>query len=961
MALLAVAAMGLSACNEQNLTPEQVGKGELVTVHFGANSSIEPATKATLTTGDEETFKSAWEDGDQLHVEYSNDGESFTATTNPATWNGSSFETTIPPSEATDWYYTALYPAPTNNEVDFGSARTQKGNAYNSKYDIMKGYNVAGNAKPGEDENGKPIVFEMNRLTGIVYFHLTSNLDEEVVSATFTATNGNIAAGYVLFDYSLLQPDNYSDNITITFEDGTAPKASDFKLWFNVLPTSYKSMSLHVETTGHTLDITRNAKSEDGEEFVAGKLYKTVATVPNAKWVAKSTPSTSYKIEFNNVSKTVTAVTASTKSSTFVVAGKECLLDAPYSGCTKAYYGGDETDGLPLRIGSSKDAGSITISLSELGQINATNITLSAKQYFAGKTFKVGVNNEAKQQPGDDYTDLSFDLDGNKLTTIKLDSDGYIYVKSITVTAGEVVTKYSVSVSEVEGGTISVSSVRAAEGAEVTLTATPDAGYEFNNDWVVTAADGSDIAVVDGKFTMPAQDVTVYGTFSKVVYTITKAATENGSFVVKKGETEVTEANYKDVITLEATPAEGYICDSWSVKDADGESINVNSNKFTMPASNVTISVTFVEKPVDVKYDHAGTEADPYNISDVFKLLSTLGTATSSEIYAKGTITSIKEVSTEYKNATYYIGDDSTTETIQVFRGKYLNGADFTSTDQIQVGDEVVIKGKVKVFVKDNIETKEFDTASSIISLRRIEPCATPVIDIDKTTGAATITCETTGATIHYTVGESPADPTENDAVYSSAVTLTDGQTIKAFATATDHKPSAVASKKYTAVGGASTIKTYRHVFNTKPSTGNKVNLSNVNWDISATNLNGYNPSNYAGVQFGTSKNSGEIKLTSSSVWSYEVDGVVVTKIKEIRVWLNKGGGTVTPSVSIGGKTATSDGNIVAQNKDAKEDWTKTTKVTFTPASDGNTGVVVIDISSTKAGYICAIEIDAEN
>lgn len=81
--------------------------------------------------------------------------------------------------------------------------------------------------------------------------------------------------------------------------------------------------------------------------------------------------------------------------------------------------------------------------------------------------------------------------------------------------------------------------------------------------------------------------------------------------------------------------------------------------------------------------------------------------------------------------------------------------------------------------------------------------CATPVITIAED-GAVSISCETAGATIHYTVGENPADPTETDAVFST-VTLTDGQTIKAIAVAEGFKPSAVASKKYT-IGGAESI-----------------------------------------------------------------------------------------------------------------------------------------------------------
>lgn len=159
---------------------------------------------------------------------------------------------------------------------------------------------------------------------------------------------------------------------------------------------------------------------------------------------------------------------------------------------------------------------------------------------------------------------------------------------------------------------------------------------------------------------------------------------------------------------------------------------------------------------------------------------------------------------------------------------------------------------------------------------------------------------------------------------------------------------------------GEAVVKTYQHVFTAKPSTGNKVTLSGASWNITATNLNSYNSQNYAGVQIGTSSKNGKITLTSSSAWSYTADGVTVTKIKEVRLWLNLGGTSVTPSVTIGGKAVTSDGTKVTQNKNAVTDWTKTTKVTFTPAAGSDTGVIVIDVTSVKAGYICAIEIDAE-
>ena len=71
------------------------------------------------------------------------------------------------------------------------------------------------------------------------------------------------------------------------------------------------------------------------------------------------------------------------------------------------------------------------------------------------------------------------------------------------------------------------------------------------------------------------------------------------------------------------------------------------------------------------------------------------------------------------------------------------------------------------------------------------------------------------------------------------------------------------------------------------------------------------------------------------------------------------GGTSVTPTVTIGGKVATSTGKVIKNS--GASDWTKTSKVTFTPATDGQTGVIKISISSVKAGYICALEIDTED
>lgn len=156
---------------------------------------------------------------------------------------------------------------------------------------------------------------------------------------------------------------------------------------------------------------------------------------------------------------------------------------------------------------------------------------------------------------------------------------------------GKPADRYNITCLKVEGGELSATAASAKEGTEIILTATPDAGYEFKS-WDVTDSKGKTVDIVDNRFTMPASDVTVSGTFSKIDYTI-KTESDRGSIVAKKGDATVGTAQIGDEITLSATPNEGYEFISWTVVDSEGNSVEVVDNKFTMPASNVTVSATF--------------------------------------------------------------------------------------------------------------------------------------------------------------------------------------------------------------------------------------------------------------------------------------------------------------------------------------------------------------------------------
>ena len=807
-ALLAVAALGLSACNDDKLVPDNGNAdGKFVTVHFGAEAAIEGATKATLTPNEVETmFTSAWENGDALSVKYSFDYDAAKDAT--ATWSAdkSCFEAQMEGGKG-DWTYDVLYPTP--KEVSFGSERTQNGSNYNSKYDLMKGSAVAENADAGKTADGKNIVFEMTRQTAIAYFHLTSTLDEEVVSAKLSVegdgaylstsevkANEDYAQGYAFTETEGVA----SKEIGLTFT-GTAPKTSGFKLWFNVLPTEYTKMTLTVETANHTLTISRNAAGN----YAAGKLYKVVKDIPAEKWVKKGgeTPSTK---DFTLVTSALPDWTGS-----YLLVGEYSTETTP-----KSYYAFDESVYVDSSWGKCSEVvvdnntiastyGTMALEIVPGTTANTYSILTPSGKYLsasAAKKFNLAETYSA------DNCDFTITLGEKNSIVIKQESSTdrqirYNYnsgsgglrwydgttADTVYLYKGPSVAKYSVSCGTVEGGEIVASLSRAEAGAEITLTATPAEGYAFNNDWSVKGADETAIEVVDGKFTMPAQNVTVSGTFSKVAYTITKAAAENGSFIVKKGDAEVTTAFKGDKLTLEATPAEGYTLGNWTVTYIDGEtkkSVSVNANTFYMPSANVTVSATFVEAAaVPVYASVAELIAAGKPTKDATKVTVTLKDEEITKFYKTST----------YTNGVYFMVG---TQEVQIY-------CKDTPSDW-EIGG--TISGTLtncdwKLYVnKDKQETWELCPAdySELTYKAPMSTCATPVITIAEG-GVVSITCETTGATIHYTVGDSPADPTEADAVFS-AVTLIDGQTIKAIAVAENYKPSAVASKKYT-VGGA--------------------------------------------------------------------------------------------------------------------------------------------------------------
>ena len=270
------------------------------------------------------------------------------------------------------------------------------------------------------------------------------------------------------------------------------------------------------------------------------------------------------------------------------------------------------SDGSSYKLTLSGDKDNIEISngTNKLGWKSSTDLVLGGNNtkwslslnVGDGGTFGLLNNSTANQETKRALEFQSYTSSGtNKTKSLKFGAYSTKNFNNVDYTAIELykyqeiaapTPKYAITVSEVTGGTLSANPTSAKEGTEITLTETPDAGYKFEN-WDVKDAKGTAVEVVDNKFKMPASDVTVSGTFSKIDYNITKTTSDRGSFVAMKGDSTVETAQVGDEITLGATPKEGYEFISWTVVDSKGNSVEVRDNKFTMPASNVTVSATF--------------------------------------------------------------------------------------------------------------------------------------------------------------------------------------------------------------------------------------------------------------------------------------------------------------------------------------------------------------------------------
>ena len=180
--------------------------------------------------------------------------------------------------------------------------------------------------------------------------------------------------------------------------------------------------------------------------------------------------------------------------------------------------------------------------------------------------------------------------EGTEVFTVMAVNDLGEDIKEFSITIAKAPeTEYAVTVRDDGHGTGSADPASATAGTEITLTATPNAGYHFK-EWQVMSGD---VTVRDDKFTMPSDNVEIKAIFEEdapptpTEYTVTVKTDGNGTASASHAKAVVgTE------ITLTATPNAGYHFKEWQVMSGD---VTVRDDKFTMPSDNVEIKAIFEE------------------------------------------------------------------------------------------------------------------------------------------------------------------------------------------------------------------------------------------------------------------------------------------------------------------------------------------------------------------------------
>ena len=235
------------------------------------------------------------------------------------------------------------------------------------------------------------------------------------------------------------------------------------------------------------------------------------------------------------------------------------------------------TDNLTIKATFTKKSFAVSLTKEGEGTITATGATnLNSVAYGTELTIVA--------TPAAGYELVSITANGADITATKK-----IVVKdNLTVKATFAKKSFAVSLTKVGEGTISATGASnlnsVAYGTELTIVATPAAGYEL----VSITANGADITAT--KKIVVKDNLTVKATFAKKSFAVTLTKEGEGT-ITATGASNLNSVAYGTELTIVATPAKGYELVSITAGGTD-----ITASKKVIVTDNLTVKATFAKK-----------------------------------------------------------------------------------------------------------------------------------------------------------------------------------------------------------------------------------------------------------------------------------------------------------------------------------------------------------------------------
>lgn len=328
-------------------------------------------------------------------------------------------------------------------------------------------------------------------------------------------------------------------------------------------------------------------------------------------------------------------------------------------------------------------------------------------------------------------------------------SSGYYKIMILPISAGSTTYYWSSPVAPtVEKPTITLAENPFLFSTTVTITCATDGAtikYSYDGEtW--SNYPNAGLTITETK-TIYAKGVKDQDESQVVQATATKhlaqpTVTISGNLIVDlDGETNVNAGTLSAAVTYNNEPISGTSV-TWSSNHTEIATIDASTGAVTLlTTGTVTFTATYAQNS---DYDEAtdtktitvidskgpGSMYDPYTVAEARAAIDA-GTGVTG-VYATGIVSEIvTEYSSTYHNISYNISTngESSGDQLQSYRGKSYNGDNFTSSNDIKVGDIVVIYGNMKNY-KD---TYEFEQDNQLVSLVR------PGTGGDPTTIAGTV------------------------------------------------------------------------------------------------------------------------------------------------------------------------------------------------------------------------------